>query len=480
MGKKNLIYNLSIVKRFHYNMIYRIILFNKTESDRVVKKMRGLLALSAAILLGVTAAGCGSKATTSPPASSADSMSDNTQATLSFMGDAAFSFTDGTNNDPDHFFGPQVEALIKKQFPNLTIKKVPGKNTDLKQMVANGQAPDIFFNINPSVYFPDMISTGLVYDLNPLVKTNKLNLQQYATGDVQNVLNYASKGELYGIPVLQRSTLLVYNKDIFDKFGVAYPKDGMTWPDITSLAKQMTRNDGGVQYHGLLMDNYYRISNEMPLLAVDPATDQATVASDPNWAKAMNIYQSIYTIAGNYDPKGSTAVNTFEKDKTAAMLILNMGWTNLRIAEQTGLHWDIVSEPTLPENPKQTYEADDDVVSISSTCQNKDLAFKVIEFLSSPAMVAEYGKLSASPVIINQQTTDAFCSDYPDLFNKHVKAAFYGTAAIPKKSSPYEYLATTVLSATAKDIASGTDVNTALRQAQDAINKQISDAKQIK
>jgi multiple sugar transport system substrate-binding protein len=57
-------------------------------------------------------------------------------------------------------------------------------------------------------------------------------------------------GGTYGMPVSTTSGALFHNKDLFDKFGVPYPKDGMTWDVLYELAKKMTRNEGGVQYKG--------------------------------------------------------------------------------------------------------------------------------------------------------------------------------------------------------------------------------------
>jgi ABC-type glycerol-3-phosphate transport system substrate-binding protein len=65
----------------------------------------------------------------------------------------------------------------------------------------------------------ELFAYDLMTDITPLVKQTATDLNQVASDD----------GWLVGIPFTQQFSALYYNKDIFDKFGVSYPKDGMTW-----------------------------------------------------------------------------------------------------------------------------------------------------------------------------------------------------------------------------------------------------------
>ena len=62
-------------------------------------------------------------------------------------------------------------------------------------------------------------------------------------------------GEYYGLPY--RSTLysLYYNKDLFDKKGIAYPTK-ITWDEYLELARQLTYEEDGTQYWGGFMADW--------------------------------------------------------------------------------------------------------------------------------------------------------------------------------------------------------------------------------
>jgi multiple sugar transport system substrate-binding protein len=62
-----------------------------------------------------------------------------------------------------------------------------------------------------------------------------------------------ANGGLYALPVAMQPSPLIYNKDIFYKFGIAYPKGGITWNETYELSNILTRSDGGVDYRGLFV-----------------------------------------------------------------------------------------------------------------------------------------------------------------------------------------------------------------------------------
>ncbi len=44
--------------------------------------------------------------------------------------------------------------------------------------------------------------------------------------------------------------VIYYNKDVFDKKGVAYPKEGWTWDDYKSMVEQLSFEEEGIKYYG--------------------------------------------------------------------------------------------------------------------------------------------------------------------------------------------------------------------------------------
>ncbi|PYI52647.1 ABC transporter substrate-binding protein [Paenibacillus flagellatus] len=96
---------------------------------------------------------------------------------------------------------------------------------------------------------PDMMETGglqmsnadgVFVDLNPFVAEDGLEEDLYP-GLMRAARHF---GALYGLPVEVSAPLIVYDKEAFDREGLAYPSEDWTWDDMVGLAKRLTVRDG--------------------------------------------------------------------------------------------------------------------------------------------------------------------------------------------------------------------------------------------
>ncbi|UUZ85295.1 extracellular solute-binding protein [Paenibacillus sp. P26] len=145
---------------------------------------------------------------------------------------------DGYNNEPvtlkffSHNAGvladEDLEALVgkpvKAKYPNITVELV--KDTTLDKLIAGGEVPDVILTSN--YYLHDLLEKGLGSDLNDFIKQQNIDFSQFEPEVVNVLKKFGKNGEMYGIPYAMNYGLILYNKDIFDKFAVPYPKDGMT------------------------------------------------------------------------------------------------------------------------------------------------------------------------------------------------------------------------------------------------------------
>jgi multiple sugar transport system substrate-binding protein len=58
--------------------------------------------------------------------------------------------------------------------------------------------------------------------------------------------HYSPKEKIFALPMTLGYYVMYYNNNIFDKFGVSYPKDGMTWDDVAALAKKVSHLESGL------------------------------------------------------------------------------------------------------------------------------------------------------------------------------------------------------------------------------------------
>ncbi|MEF3313853.1 extracellular solute-binding protein [Paenibacillus sp. GYB004] len=203
-----------------------------------------------------------------------------------------------------------IAEPVKKKYPYITVELLEHNATMLENAVASKEQIDLITiwngNMNPNK------GLGLFEDITPLAKSEQFDLTRFEPDALKTLRTLGDNGELYGLPYNMQFNALYYNKDLFDKFGAAYPQDGMTWDDVVQLAKRLTRIDGGIQYSGLGMDSWTRPVYPLSLIPVDAKTNAAAVNSEP-YRKAFTLGKMIYSIPGNA-PNFST--NEFIKERS--------------------------------------------------------------------------------------------------------------------------------------------------------------------
>ncbi|MEF3302985.1 ABC transporter substrate-binding protein [Paenibacillus sp. GYB003] len=356
---------------------------------------------------------------------------------------------------------------VKKKYPYITVELLPFKATDLENAVAAKEQIDLITiwngNINPNK------GLGIFGDLTPLAKTENFDLGRFDQEALKTLRTLSDKGELYGLPYNMQFNALYYNKDIFDKFGVPYPQDGMTWDDAVALAKRLTREDGGVPYSGLGMDSWTRITYPLSLIPVDAKTNAAAVNSEP-YKKAFSLGKQLFSIPGN---KPNFTTNAFIKDKTQAMLA-SVNLLDL-LSKSEGLNWDVAQYPSYKESPNVYGMYDLHVIAITGTSKYKNEAMKVLEVLfaddNQKISARKTGRLS---LLTNPDVRKEFGADNPALKDKKLASIFKSKPAYAPPFSKYQSKGSEITLKHYTDFLNDKkDLNTALRDAEEEINQYI-------
>lgn len=247
-----------------------------------MKRKRILITLLLTIMMGILASACGgteptatviqpTATTASAPTSAPIAEPTNTEAapeataTMSTAGGATATSgtSSGTAATPDSSLSGDITyftfsaapdhlkdldtmiAAFNKQYPNVRIKveTAPYDNyfTTLQTRIAGGQAPDVFeLNFENFVSYA---SKGTLMDLSSMISADKS-----FDPDVFYPRAYEAfqlDGKQYGLSESFSDVVLFYNKDLFDKAGVAYPTDSWTWNDAVQAAQKLTDTSAG-------------------------------------------------------------------------------------------------------------------------------------------------------------------------------------------------------------------------------------------
>ena len=133
---------------------------------------------------------------------------------------------------------PEFQSLVdafKKAEPNvsITIKEYDASTYENRLLVdmTGDQAPDVIA-IRQAKYVTQWANGGQLLDVSDLASK--------IPASVSGASAYQVEGKYYGVPYRQDSWLLFFDKDLFDKAGVAVPNGQWTWADYVSAAKDLT------------------------------------------------------------------------------------------------------------------------------------------------------------------------------------------------------------------------------------------------
>jgi multiple sugar transport system substrate-binding protein len=364
---------------------------------------------------------------------------------------------------------------VKKKFPNIDLVWIPQmKGVEIEDMLVSGDIPDI---ISTGVNgIPRLMDSSIPLDLNDQIKKHNFDLKTYVPSAIQTVQAYGPKGEIYALPYRINYFATTYNKDIFDKFGVSYPKNGMTWDEAVDLAKRLTRNENGTQYRGLLAGiNLELLGWGLGLAKVDPKTNKATLNTD-GWLMALNTFKSVYSIPGNEKMEGGGPSLT---SGTVAMNA-NFGaaqMTNNMKAVESGkaLNWDVTTYPVFKQSPGTPITTN--IYLVVSTSKHPSEAFDVISYLSTdPTIQENEAKVANMPSIPMKNLSALFGQGIPGLKGKNLAAIAGDQYQDTPLKTIYEKIAQQTLNKYAKKHIDGEmDARTALAKAEEETNQQIKD-----
>ena len=197
-----------------------------------MKIMKQLLALAMAVIMCLSLVACGGGNTSSAPAAEKGSMEEikvniwdnNQRAGLQEIAD----------------------KWTEKSGIKVTIEVVDWDNywTLLEAGASGGEMPDVFWMHSNTVQM--YMENDILLKLDDYIAAD-------ATTDTKNyyegVMNLYTRndGGVYALPKDHDTIALLYNKAIFDEYGVAYPDDNWTYEDMYEAAKAITTLGGKVR-----------------------------------------------------------------------------------------------------------------------------------------------------------------------------------------------------------------------------------------
>lgn len=379
----------------------------------------------------------------------------------------------------ESYFMENFGNFINKKFPHVKLKYLPTTSQlGTKQLLATGEKFDIML-VSTGSFSQMVLDNNLQYDMTPLIQKHKYDLTKLAPATVELMKSFGN-GTIYGLPYATDTLALFYNKSLFDKFGAAYPTNQSSWDDIYDLAQKLTRTENGVQYRGFTVQYQHTLMlNQLSVPYQDAQTAKSLLTTDA-FAKEMDFITRMIKIPGNSwdkNPSSAEFVGSFAQETSAMFAGLVSAWYAYQF-KQPG--WDVVKLPQRKEAPNTGPQLYPDYLILTNMSKNPDAAFEVIsaftteEYQQQGVRNGWLSILKDGSKLMGQYAADV--KDYGDFSKRNKDFLWTTTAAIPAKSK-YDSIGLKYMNQAYLDIiTSRKDLNTALREAAEAADKEVAAA----
>ncbi|MFD2114858.1 ABC transporter substrate-binding protein [Paenibacillus yanchengensis] len=271
------------------------------------------------------------------------------------------------------------------------------------------EKPDVI--ITHSSEMKQLIDKGLLLDLESMLTKSKVNTEELVPG-VLDYMKELGEGVLYGLPTSFRSSVLLYNKALFDQFNIEHPTDQMTWQEVFQLAQRFpTDGDASERIYGLSLgwsSDFRSVLNNLMMaeqLKFYDAEAKTMTINTPAWkslietALAFVKSNSLYVI-DEEQMNGSYSYTSYEdhlmqrEPFLANRVAMTIGETYTideikrardSVQDQSKIisDWDMVTVPVSPQAPDESSSMYfNNVFSITAESTNKDLAWKFVSYVT--------------------------------------------------------------------------------------------------
>ncbi|MNW41591.1 Bacterial extracellular solute-binding protein [compost metagenome] len=299
------------------------------------------------------------------------------QATITVM------YSGGLN-----FFNKDYGDLFRAKYPNIEVKVVTASPWSNIDKVLEEQKPDVLLLSYED--YVKLMDEGKLLDLNNVITDDAFNLEGM-NQEIIGFLRQSGGGKLYGLPPYFGNHGLFYNKDLFDKYNIPYPQDGMTWEEVFQLAKRFPVEDGiSGFYKNYLGALRYNMEASHGLKTVNPKEMKVTINTESYkklFETLVDVHQSKTLEIKDY---GEDVYDSFITGKSAMTLEYyyylnnNIYWAKTERGDDFHLNWDVVTTPVSESNreaaPMFMFYS---IYAVNANTSEAQAAWELVKFINS-------------------------------------------------------------------------------------------------
>lgn len=255
--------------------------------------------------------------------------------------------------------------------------------TKLSTSFAAGNPPDVFL-INYRRY-GQFASKGVIEPAAPLLAKSTTLKEDLYYQEALNAFKY--KGVLQCIPQNVSNLVVYYNKDLFTKYNIPFPKADWTWNDFLNAASGLTQDtngDGKKDIYGASIEpQIIRLapfvwSNGGDIVDNPDKPTTFTLSTGPARDAVqffMDLQLTHKVVPTEAEAKAEDGETMFMNGRLGMLFQSRAATPSLR--EITSFQWDVAP---LPMQKQKASILHSDAYCIAAASKNKDLAWSFVEY----------------------------------------------------------------------------------------------------
>lgn len=315
----------------------------------------------------------------------------------------------------ERYFFQEYGDLFAIGHPNIDIEVVStnkiynnsnGEQIDYEKAFSEfveKEQPDVI--LLDSSNYDKFVTDGKLMELDTLIERDKYDTETIYPALIE-MLKEKGGGKLYGLSPNFNGSAIFYNADLFAKYGIEVPHDGMTWQELLDLARRFptegdkdTRVYGfGAQY-GMSMENLASsIASAQGLQFLNPDTMKVTINTD-SWKQAYKLAMDAVDSKAVYIPEGNGfqggTMEEYYKSQLFVMGRMAMAVESIYMLQDLKQAQDslkdykpfqlgVAAGPVDPADPQSSRNINfNEIFAIRANSPNADAAWEFIKFINS-------------------------------------------------------------------------------------------------
>ncbi|WP_337540736.1 sugar ABC transporter substrate-binding protein [Suilimivivens sp.] len=289
------------------------------------------------------------------------------------------------------------------EYPNITVNiETIGYDdyfTQMQTRVAGGTAPDCYeLNIEN---FAAYANKGVLAELTG-IDTSGYNA---------TALNaFSVNGKQYGVPGNFSNVVLIYNKDLFDQAGVAYPTDDWTWDDAMDACEKISALGDDIYgiYQPITFNEFFKVAAQYGGGVLNADKTEFTINSEENLKAATMMISKVTDTNVQPTEAQMGGMGDWDLFESGRLGMIPTGiWAFNTFADACDFNWDICVEPGGTQKATHFFS---NALVVNADSDKKEAAATWINWLASSDTSAQM-RIDAGwdlPAISNEEVLSGY------------------------------------------------------------------------